>query len=294
MCLLSVIVVLAILAALQPAVGQTIFEDTEESIISVDERGDAHVRDVARYLPSLLADTLKPAVASDPEGAKEALISGTRCGFARYGFEIKNPHCEISGLGEGENFTYIIEYDIGDFAIFNSEDNVWTITFRQWTVEEAQEFLDKIKSTQSQIGTLASDAQSRTTTVTTIILPEGAQITNSDELENRTIEDNCGGGSYIRTTTHVGTVNGQAAVIKESEALFKASPEITIAPEELSPVTQGWQIEYTGVLPPPESSNLLFYVGVGAVVLIVVLIIILLIKRRGGADEGLIETAEGW
>lgn len=280
-----------LLAAAQSAAGKTTFEHTVEGTITVDERGTAHVQQITQYPPSELATELKATAISNLEGVKEALISGARSGFARYDFEIKNPSVEITGLSEGENFTYTAECDIEGFAMFNSNDNVWTITFRQWTLGEAQEFINSIKSTQDQIATLAPDARSRTTTKLTVLLPSGAQIVNSGELENRTIEDNYGGGSYARTTTRVVTLNGRSAIIKESEALMGPSAEITIPPGELSTVKQGWQIIYTGV-PPPSGSDYLLYIGVGIVVA-VVLAIIILVKRRGGGK--LPEApAEGW
>lgn len=279
------------LAAAQPAMGQTVFEHTVEGTISVNERGAARVQQITQYPPSDLATELKATAISNPEEVKEALIRGTQSGFAQYDFEIKNPGVKITGLSEGENFTYTVEFDIEDFAIFNSNDNVWTITFRQWTLEEAQEFINSIKSTQDQIAALAPDARSRTTTELIVLLPSGAQIVNSGELENRTIEDNCGGGSYVRTTTRVVTLNGRSTVIKESEALMGPSTEITITPGELSTVKQGWQIVYAGV-PPPTGSDHLLYIGVGVAVA-VVLAIIFLVKRRGGGK--LPEApAEGW
>jgi hypothetical protein len=279
------------IATTQPAAGQTTFEHTVEGTITVDERGTAHVQQITQYPPSELATELKATAISNLEGVKDALISGARRGFARYDFEIKNPSVEITGLSEGENLTDTFECDIEGFATFNSNDNVWTITFRQWTLEEAQEFINSIKSTQDQIATLAPDARSRTTTKLTVLLPSSAQIVNSGELENRTIEDNYGGGSYARTATRVVTLNGRSAVIKESEVLMGPSAEITITPGELSAVKQGWQIIYTGA-PPPLGSDYLLYLGIG-VAIAVVLAIVVFVKRRGG--EKLPEVpAEKW
>lgn len=271
-----------LLATAQPVIGQTIFEDTSEATIQVYKTGDAHLQKTTRLKPSLLATTLKETVMLHPEEAKEALIEGAGSAFAQQGFEIKNAECEISGLGENENLTYVLEYDIKDFATFNYNDNTWAITFRQLTIEVAQEFLDEIKSTQNKNATLTPDAQSKSTGVMTIILPPGAQIINGSELENRTIEDNLGGGSYWRTTIHVTEVNGQAAIVKES-ILFVTSSEITIAPEELAGHHNGWRIIYTGVPPPTQSSAPLLYIGIGGLALTGVLVFLLL-RRRGGRE----------
>jgi len=242
--------------------------------------------------PSALADVFKRDATQDIEGAKKAMITSLQQSYAQiFGKNIINYSCEIDGLGEGDNFTTITVFDIESCAVFNSGDNVWTITFIPMTVEIAQDRIDSTKTSQNIIRALASDAQLQSTAVMNIILPEGAQIINGIEFENKIRYENRGGGSYQQSTSRVGTINGQATVVLTSESLLLASPEITITPAELASANPGLQIRYTGV-PPPPGPDYLLYIGVG-VTAVAVLAAIILVKRRGG---GLPKTPsdKGW
>jgi len=288
--IISILGLLLLLVTAQPALGQTVFEGNAEITVNVNNRGVAHVQIVGQYAPSALADVLKISAAQDLEGTKTHITSGAQSDLAVEEYKITNSRCEINGLGEGENFAFTVEFDVESYAVFNSSDNAWIIT-PSWTAEMAQKEVNSIKAVQNSIRSLASDAQYQTTGVMNVILPEGAQIANGDELENKTIYDNYGVGSYSRDTYRTGTANGRAAVIKEYEMLLLASTEITITSEELGSAHSGFQIKYTGV-PPPPGPDYLLYVGIGVAV-VAILAAIILVKRRSG---GLPKTPsdKGW
>lgn len=229
----------------------------ESTIFQVDNSGNADSQWVYEIPPSDLADQMRlsivggtmggvPVHGMGVENAKLMFSASIQSSYAKYGLEMENVSCDITGLGDNKTFKIIMQWTISHFAY--RQENMWEILFQPVDNESyAQEYVNDMKSLQSTISVVAENSQLSLTSRTSIILPAGADITNESELvSSGTGSFDYGGGNTGSATTSIQEIEGKPAVVSESSELVKPQL-ITITPEELLENTQFCPIDYTGV-----------------------------------------------
>jgi len=234
------------------------FQINQYTTFWVNENGNADVEWIQEVLPSKLADQsrlgiLGGTMGSVPvhgigiENAKLMSSADVQSSYARFGLEMENISCDITGLGENQTLKIIMRWKNSNFAY--RRENMWEILFQPVDNESyAQEYINDMKSFQSTISVVAENSQLSFTSRTSIILPAGAYIANESELvSSGTGSFDYGGGTTESTTTYIQEIEGKPAVVSEGQSLVKPQL-ITLTPEELLENTQFCPIDYTGVL----------------------------------------------
>lgn len=242
-------------AELQPPTFQVISYTT----FQIDENGDAYVEMTEKYLPSDLADFMRVSINGGTfrgllvqgrgvENTELLYLKGVRSRYAKYGLELKNASCDITGLNSGETFMVTMTWNIPYLA--DRYDNRWRILMEPVDNESfALELIDQVKSLQSVLPIISEDSRISMTTTTSIILPSGANIINEGELLGLgTNTVNYGGGTYENSTIYIREIEGKPAVVTESNALI-TSRLVTITPEEFLQTNPIYPIDYTGAPP---------------------------------------------
>ncbi len=225
----------------------------------VDENGNADAEWVYEIPPSKLADQMRLSVVGGTmgdvpvhgmgvENAKLMFSADVQSSYARYGIEMENVSCNITGLNEGETFKVTMGWKTPYLAY--RKENMWEILFQPVDNESyARESINETKSLQSTLSVIAKDSQLNITSISLIIMPAGATIVNESELLSIGIENiNYGGGTTETTATYIQEIEGRPVVVSEGRALV-TSQLVTLTPEELLEATHFYPIDYTGVPP---------------------------------------------
>jgi hypothetical protein len=229
----------------------------DSTIFQVDDSGNADSQWVYEIPPSDLADQMRLSIVGGTTGsvtthgmgvenAKLMFSASVQSSYAKYGLEMENVSCDITGLGENQTFKVIMQWEVYHFAY--RRGNMWEVLFQPVDSESyAQEYINDMKSLQSLISMIAENSQLSLTSRTSIILPAGADIIDESELvSSGTGSFDYGGGDTGSVTTSIQEIEGKPAVVSESRELVKPQL-ITITPEELLENTQFCPIDYTGI-----------------------------------------------
>jgi hypothetical protein len=242
---LAIVAVAALLslALTRPLLAQQSFETTTEASIRVDGRGDAAFDFSVKYPPSSLTDFLRPIYKTMENVVESQTIAQIEGLFAAYGWEVRNPKCEISGLDAGQTLQISVSGEV--LGISRKIDNRWTISFEVVDPEEdARRSIENIKSTQSLLLVFEPGVKLDMSQKITTILPKGIEIANAEELTGLgTWRIDYGGGTYEESTLRLESVEGRAAVTVNDETVI-TTDNITITPEGLAENNRSYTIEY--------------------------------------------------
>ena len=239
---------IVLLSMRQEEVRQETFEEFDELYIYIDESGNANCQYVAQLLPSKLATTLKYiAQAIGTDLIKQSYVESIRDSFVKYGLEVKDPSCEVSGFSVDDNFKLTMSWSIPNIA--RRTDNHWTITF-EWVDNQsvAQDAVASQNSSWATIRGISKDSQYKTYSKMYIVLPAGAENIVCLDIGESWFTD-YGGGSYSETSLSTGQVGGRFAIIQEGQSLLSTKNEITITPEQVLENYSAYTIEYYGAFP---------------------------------------------
>ncbi|MBA7594682.1 hypothetical protein ES703_01629 [subsurface metagenome] len=227
------------------------------SFFWVDENGSADAEWVYIIPPSDLADQMRLTVVGGKignlpvhgigvENAKLMFTADVQSSYAKYGLEMKNISCYITGLNAGETFKVIMQWRTPHFAY--RKDDMLEILFQPVDNESyAQESINEMKSLQSTLSVISKNSQLSLTSKSLIIIPAGADIINENELLSLGMQSvDYGGGTTENVATFIAMTDGKQAVVSEGQALIKQQL-ITITPEEFLEASQFYPIDYTGV-----------------------------------------------
>jgi hypothetical protein len=276
---LAIVAVAALLslALIQPLLAQQSFEANVEASIRVDGRGDAAFDFIVKYPPSSLTDFLRPIYKTMENVVKSQTIEQVGSLFATYGWEVRNPKCEISGLDAGQTLQISVSGEI--LGIARKIDNRWTISFEVVDPEEdARRSIENIKSTQAVLLVFEPGAKLDTSQKITTILPKGVEIANAEELTGLgTWRIDYGGGTYEESTLRLENVDGRATVTVNTESVI-TTDNITITPEGLAENNRPYTIEYIGT--PEEGGPSYALYGAIAVAIVAFAAAAILLRSR--------------
>jgi len=265
------------LALTQPLVAQQSFEASTEISIRVDARGNAAIQYAMKYPPSLLANALRPIYKIMENVVKTQTIEQVGSLLAAYGWEMKNPKCEISGLEEGQTLQVLVSGEIAGIA--RRSDNRWTISFELVDPEEdAKKSIEMMNNARATLLALGPGVELDISQKIAVILPKGVEIANAEELAGLgTWRIDYGGGTYQESTLRFERVDGRATVAVDTEAVI-TTENITITPEELLEKYKPYTIEYVGT-PEEEGPSYALY-GAIAAAIVVLAAVAMLLRRR--------------
>lgn len=265
--ILVVIVVVAVVASASallltlPEAGREVstaeFEEFGDSLIYIDADGDASCRLVMQLPPSQLASFMKqivPLMGTDTvEKSYEESVRGS---YARYGLEIENISCEVTGFGSDENFKVVLTWEIPNMARWS--DNKYTISLR-WVDEQsaAKEAISQAESNWILIRSIAGTfgieiAFDRYSYRSVTVLPEGAVSVSSTMFGSYEFTD-YGGGSYGEGSVSLGEVDGKPAIIENGVTVTATENEITLTPQQLLEQYLAYTVSYE--CDPPENPS---------------------------------------
>lgn len=223
----------------------------------VDENGSADAEWVYDIPPSDLADQMRLTVVGGTmgdlpvhgigvENTKLLFTADVQSSYAKYGLEMENVSCDITGLNAGETFKVIMRWRTPHFAY--RKENMWEILLQPVDNESyARESINETKSLQSTLSVISKNSQLSLTSKSSIIMPAGADIVNENELLSLGMQSvDYGGGTTENVTTRIQEIEGKQAVVSEGQALIKQQL-ITITQEEFLEASQFYPIDYTGI-----------------------------------------------
>lgn len=224
------------------------FEEVDELFIYLDKNGAASCQLVAQLLPSRLENVYEfLTLILGVEEMEQNFIEGVRGSFARYGLEVENPSCEITGLGAEENYKITVTWEIPCLA--RKEDDRWTVRL-EWVDNQsaAQEIIAQGEDSWVFIRNISQNARYEVSQRTAFILPEGAENVDCPLLgTSRTID--CGGGSYENFSLLLEQVDGRTATVEYSQTLMIMENEMTLTPQQFLENCLTYTLSYSGVLP---------------------------------------------
>ncbi|KXB01939.1 hypothetical protein AKJ44_01815 [candidate division MSBL1 archaeon SCGC-AAA261F17] len=225
----------------------------------VDENGTGTAEWVYELPPSPLAGLMRleivggtmngvPVHGMGVENAKLKYSADVRSSYAKFGIEMENISCNITGLDEGETLKVTMNWRTPHFAY--RKDNAWKILFQPIDNESyARESINATKNLQSTLSVASESSPLNYTSKESIIMPAGANIANENELLSLGIESiNYGGGTTENTTTFTKQIEGRPTVVSETQALV-TQQLITITEEDFLESSQFFPINYTGDSP---------------------------------------------
>ena len=227
----------------------------------IDENGNATGEFVYEIPPSYLADQERlsimggmqdsfPVHGIGVENAKSFYIASSQGEYAKYGIEMENISCEITGLDAGETFKMTITWKTPYFA--SRYENKWRILFQPVDNESfARGSINNVKNLQSTLSVLSNMAaenyQLNLTSKISFIMPSGANITNENELLSiGTLSIDYGGGTTGTTTIYIQEIGGRPAIVTEDQSLV-TQQLIIITPEEFLEASKSYPIDYTEI-----------------------------------------------
>ena len=233
------------------------FEEFDESFIYIDADGNANCLLLMQLPPSQLSSFMKQITGLiGADVMKQSYTESIRSAYARYGLEVENVSCEVTGLGAEENFKVVLTWETPNIARWS--DNEWTINFN-WVDNQsaAKETIAGEESTWILIRSLAQTfgidvAFYRCSYQSVMVLPEGAENVCSAMFDSHEFTD-YGGGSYGEGSVYLGQVDGRPAVIENGMTLTVTENEITITPRQLLEQHLVYTVSYEGISPENPS-----------------------------------------
>jgi len=235
----------------------TEFEEFDESLTYVDADGNASCRIIMQLPPSQLSTFMKQIAGLMGTNVMTQSYSETIQGaFARYGLEVDNINCEVTGFSAEENFKVVLTWETPNLARWS--DNVWTINF-SWVDNQsaAKETIAEQESNWTLVRSVAKTfgidvAFYRCSYQSVTVLPEDAANVYSAMFDSYEFTD-YGGGSYIEGSVYLAEFDGRPAVIENGATLTGTENEITITPQQLLEQYLMYTISYEGVSPQNPS-----------------------------------------
>lgn len=225
----------------------------------IDENGTSSTEWIYEVPPSALADQMRLGIVGGTkngvpfhgmgvENAKLKYSADARSSYAKYGIEMENINCNITGLSEGETLKVTMNWRTPHFAY--RKDNTWEIVFQPIDNESyARESINATKNLQSALSVISEGSQLNYTSKESIIMPAGANITNEDELLGLGVESiNYGGGTTENIDTYTKETEGRPTVVSETQSIV-TQKLITITEEKFLEDSQFFQINYKGEAP---------------------------------------------
>ena len=233
----------------------TEFEEFDESFTYIDADGNASCRLVMQLPPSQFSTFMQQLSGlMGTDVMTQSYAESIRGAFARYGLEVENISCEVTGLSAGENFKVVLTWETPNLARWS--DNVWTINF-SWVDNQsaAKEIIAEQESAWTLIRSVAKTFDVvfyRCSYQSVTVLPEDAENVYSAMFDYYEFTD-YGGGSYSEGSVYLGQVNGRPAVIENGITLTATENEIAITPQQLLEQYLVYTISYEGVSPQNPS-----------------------------------------
>ncbi len=220
-------------------------------LIDLDANGNASCQFIACVPPSKLADVLKRVTsATGVDKMGEMYVESMRGSLARYGLEMKNPVCEVTGLGTEENFKIVMSWKTDAFARW--ENNVWRINMEFVDRESAvQEIVAEQYSLWASILSVSENAQYEVFQRTTLALPSGAENVECSLIGTWKID--YGGGSYEIDSVYLGWIDGKTTIIENDYALIATEHEITLTFQQFLENYSAYTVTYSSG--PPEDAS---------------------------------------
>jgi hypothetical protein len=237
------------------------FQINQYTTFYMDENGNAVGQFVYEIPSSYLADQSRmsiiggmldsfPVHGVGVENAKLIYSANVQSSYAKYGLEMENISCDITGLGASETFEVTLSWRTPYFA--GRYENKWRVLLQPVDNESyARESINGVKNQQAVLSWLSTKAnqnyQLNLASKTSIIIPSGANIVNENELLSiGTQSVDYGGGTTGTTTTYIQQIDGRPAIVTEDQSTV-TQQLITITPEEFLEVSQFSPIDYAGV-----------------------------------------------
>jgi len=233
------------------------FDEFDESFVYIDANGDARCNLVAQLPPSQLCSFMKQITElMGVDVMKQSYGESIRGSQARYGFEVENVLCEVTGLGSDENFKIVLTWETPKMARWS--DNRWTINFSLVDSQSAaKEIISNEESNWTLIRSVAGSfgidiAFYRISYRSVMFLPESSENVYSEIFGSYEVTD-YGGGSYVEDFVSLGQVDGKQAIIENAVTLIATENEITITPQQFLEQYSAYTISYGGVSPENPS-----------------------------------------
>jgi len=219
----------------------------------VSEDGSARVEYIMWQPPSYISSFNKLMVQNMGEDIIANLYDESiRKYYAMMGFEIENFSCEVTGMGDNDNFTLTLTWVVPLFARWDGES--WRIDLN-W-VDRRLGAEDSISEGDSEWVFLRSIARSSgydfgthtaySTSFT--FLPDGAadiQLTGTSSYLDY------GGGSYSESHVELQEINGVPVVVENDLSFTSTEEEMTITVDDLLAGYSPFSVSYTA--PEPAS-----------------------------------------
>lgn len=232
---------------------QADFTQSEKMYLYVDVSGNADVSYIVEVPPSEFASHSKNIIGLiGVDEIKDSYLESIQSSLARYGLEVKEPTCEVTGLSEGENLKITITWDTPSIAHW--EDNKWTLELDFADPESgAKEVIAEEESSWMSIRTIAQtygvqNPLFKDMFVTALVLPKNAENI-STPLIGSVVKTYYGGGSYSKSSLKLGQVNGRPAVIENGFKSIATENEITVTSDEFLENNLSLTVTYRGVNP---------------------------------------------
>lgn len=244
---------LVLLILRQEAPQVEVLADNIELYFYVDEAGNASCQYVGRVLDPKLENLIKQSILlMGTTKAEQTYIESLRREYGRYGIEIKNPVCEITGLAPGENLTLTMTWQIPSLARMN--ENGWIISLDWINAQEAaRETIAEVESQWVSYRNIARylgvpDANFSTSAKFYLVLPENAENVVCP-LAGSSYHVDYGGGSWGEYSLYTELVGGRFAVVENSQNLIATKNEFTITLEQTLENYLAYTVSYDRAYP---------------------------------------------
>jgi transglutaminase-like putative cysteine protease len=227
------------------------FVEMDDILIDLDANGNASCQFISCVPPSKLADVLKRvASATGADNMERLYVESMRGSLARYGLEIKNPVCKVTGLDAEENFKIVMSWETDAFARW--ENNVWRINMEFVDKESAaQEIVAEQYSLWTSILSISENSQYEVFQRTTFVLPSDVENVACSLIG--TWKTDYGGGSYEIDSVYLGWTEGRTTIIENDHALIATENEITLTPQQFLENYSAYTVTYNSA-PPKDTS----------------------------------------
>lgn len=224
------------------------FKEVDELLIYLDKNGNANCQLIMQLLPSRLENVYEfLTLILGVETMEQSYIESIRGSFARYGLEVKNSSCEVTGLGAEENYTITMTWEIPCLA--RRENDRWVMGLEFVDNQSAvQEIIAQMEDSWVFVRNIAENARYELSQRTAFILPEGAENVDCPPL-GTSLRIDYGGGSYENFSLLLEQVDGRTATVEYSQTLMIAENEMTLTPQQFLENDLTYTVSYSGVLP---------------------------------------------
>lgn len=239
------------------AVQFTEFEEFDEMLFYIDASGNASGYLMAQMPPSEFSNLWKSLVVQiGIDDMEQIYVETVRSILARYGLEVRDPSCNITGLGAEDNFTITVTWETPSIAQW--ENNHWIIKFN-WVDNQsaAEEVISEQESSWMFVRSVAEMyniqvALYKSSYRNVLVLPEGAENVSSSLLNSSETID-YGGGSHGESLLHLDQIDGRPAIVENGINVIATENEMTITPQQLLENSMIFTVNYSGVSPENAS-----------------------------------------